>query len=71
MYSMTSTLKHNTQRETLQKDTVHKISAKIFMWSPVTNFNCILSFDPRGMPTVSTGTDHYFHTCRPSIRPHF
>ena len=30
-----------------------------------------LLFDPRGQPTVTAGSDHCFHTCCPSVRPHF
>ena len=29
------------------------------------------SFDPRGRLIVTAGSDHYFHTCRPSARPQF
>ena len=25
--------------------------------------------DPLGRPTIKAGNDHYFHTCRPSVRP--
>ena len=28
-------------------------------------------FDPRGRPTVTAGSDHYFRTCCLSVRPHF
>ena len=28
-------------------------------------------FDPLGQPKVTAGRDHCFHTCCPSVRPHF
>ena len=30
---------------------------------------CCLTFVPRGRPTVTAGSDHYFHTCCLSVRP--
>ena len=28
-------------------------------------------FDPLGRPTITAYSDHYFHICRPSVRPNF
>ena len=30
-----------------------------------------ISFDPLGRPTVTAGSDHYFRTYCPFVRPHF
>ena len=32
---------------------------------------CGFVFDPRGRPTVTAGSDHYFRTYCLSVRPHF
>ena len=31
----------------------------------------VITLDPLGRPTITAGGGHYFHTCRPSICPHF
>ena len=46
-----------------------------FLHVPDLNVQTQMSFDPRGRSTVTAGSDHYFCTyrpfVRPSVRPHF
>ena len=45
----------------------HRRSAFSFLDSLTLFFHFI--FDPRGQPTVTAGSDHYFRTCYLSVRP--
>ena len=47
----------------------HEKEIGLLIWFVALDFGMNISIDPLGLPTVTTGNDHYYHTYMSCVRP--